>query len=403
MRFERAFIPYGGYWSTPFCRWQGSFAHLHALTFAAEVARRALAEREIEPAEFDALHLGLTVPQEHSFYGAPWVAGLIGATGVSGPTLSQACATSARVLASAAAAVELGEAQTALTITCDRTSNGPHVYYPNPLGPGGKGDAEDWVWDNFNCDPFANNAMIETAENVARESEISREEQDALSLLRYEQYQAALADDSAFLRRFMVLPLEVRDPSGRKVMATVTGDEGVYPTSREGLARLKPVLDGGSVTYGGQTHPADGNCGLIVTSRERARALSRDGGIEVQVLSFAQARVRRGYMGQAPVPAARRALAAAGLEIEQVQAIKTHNPFAVNDIYFCRETGVPAESMNNYGSSLVWGHPQGPTGMRLMMELIEELALRGGGYGLFTGCAAGDTGAAVVLRVAESA
>ena len=79
----------------------GSFAHLNALTFAADVAKGALAEREIDPGEFDALHLGTTVPQHHSFYGAPWVAGLIGAEGITGPTLSQACATSARVLASA--------------------------------------------------------------------------------------------------------------------------------------------------------------------------------------------------------------------------------------------------------------------------------------------------------------
>lgn len=401
MQFVEAFVPYGGYWSTPFVRWQGSFAHLHAMKFAAEVASRALAEREIDPGEFDALHLGLTVPQHHSFYGAPWLAGMIGAEGITGPTLSQACATSARVLASAAMSVDDETADTVLTITCDRTSNGPHLYYPNPLGPGGKGDTEEWVWDNFNFDPFAKNPMIQTAENVAGEGEISREEQDRMTLLRHEQYQAALADDSAFLRRYMVLPLEVRDPSGRKVIATVEGDEGVFPTTKEGLARLRPVKEGGTVTFGSQTYPADGNCGMIVTTREQAQALSRDAGVEIQLLSFGQARAKRGFMAQATVPAARKALDAAGLKIEDIRAIKTHNPFAVNDIYFCRETGVAAEAMNNYGSSLIWGHPQGPTGMRLIMELIEELVLVGGGYGLFTGCAAGDTAAALVVRVTE--
>ena len=80
-------------------------------------------------------------------------------------------------------------------------------------------------------------------------------------------------------------------------------------------------------------------------------------------------------------------------------AIKTHNPFAVNDIVFARATGFPWELMNNYGCSLIWGHPQGPTGLRSTMELIEELVLRGGGVGLFTGCAAGDSGMALVLRV----
>jgi acetyl-CoA acetyltransferase len=71
----------------------------------------------------------------------------------------------------------------------------------------------------------------------------------------------------------------------------------------------------------------------------------------------------------------------------------------VNDVFFCREMGVRPEAMNHYGSSLVWGHPQGPTGQRLIIEAIEELILIGGGYGLFVGCAAGDTAAGVVFRV----
>lgn len=401
MLFKEVYIPYGGYWSTPFCRWQGSFAHLHAITFAAEVARRALEERHIPPESFDALHLGLTVPQQHSFYAAPWLAALIGAPTITGPTINQACATGARVLASAAFEVEAGHGRAILALTCDRTSNGPHIFYPNPLGPGGKGDAEDWVWDNFNYDPYAQNAMIQTAENVAREAGISREEQDEVALLRYTQYQMALADDAAFHRRYMVSPIEVKDPSGRKVIAQVVDDEGVYPTTAEGLARLKPVLEGGTVTYGSQTHPADGNCGLIVTTRARARELSRDPHIEVQVLAFGQSRAKTGFMAQATVPAARQALARAGIGVHDLRAVKTHNPFAVNDIYLARELGLKHEDINRYGSSLIYGHPQGPTGMRLIMELIEELALAGGGYGLFTGCAAGDTAAAVVVKVGE--
>jgi acetyl-CoA acetyltransferase family protein len=397
--FTKAFIPYGGYWSTPFCRWQGSFAHLNAVPFAAEIARRALEERGISPKVFDSVYLGITVPQKHSFYGGPWLAGLIGAESATGPMIGQACATGARVMAMAGFELEAGEDRVILTITADRCSNGPHLYYPNPMGPGGTGEAEDWVWDNFGYDPFAKNAMIETAENVAREAGITREEQDEITLLRYRQYDDALKDDSAFLRRFMVIPIEVKDAQGRKVVATVNGDEGVYPTTAEGLARLKPVIEGGTVTYGTQTHPADGNCGVIVTTRERARELSRDPNIEIQLLSYGEARAKKGYMAQAIVPAARQALSRAGIGIKDVRVIKTHNPFAVNDIYFCREMGVKPEAMNNYGSSIVWGHPQGPTGHRLIIETIEELVLVGGGYGLFVGCAAGDTGAGVVVKV----
>jgi acetyl-CoA acetyltransferase len=399
MFFKKAYVPYGGYWSTPFCRWQENFAHLNAVPFAAEIAARVLGERDISPQVFDSLYFGLTVPQKHSFYGGPWLAGLTGAESITGPVIGQACATGARVVSGAAAEVEVSEQRAVLTITADRCSNGPHVYYPNPLGPGGTGDKEDWVWDNFGFDPFARNAMIETAENVAREAGITKEEQDEMTLLRHQQYGDALEDDMSFHRRFMVLPLEVKDARGRKVLSTVEGDVGVFPTTAEGLAKLKPVIQDGSVTYGTQTYPADGNCGMIVTTQEKAKELSSDPSIEIQMLSYGEGRAEKGYMAKAIIPASQQALTDAGITIEDVKVIKTHNPFAVNDIYFCREMGVEPDAMNNYGSSLIYGHPQGPTGHRLIIEMIEELVLVGGGYGLFVGCAAGDTGAGVVVKV----
>ena len=107
-------------------------------------------------------------------------------------------------------------------------------------------------------------------------------------------------------------------------------------------------------------------------------------------------------MPLAPIKAARNALAAADLKITDIDAVKSHNPFVVNDIAFSRETGYPLKNMNNYGCSLIYGHPQGPTGLRGIIELIEELAIRGGGRGLFHGCAAGDSGMAVVLEVTQS-
>jgi acetyl-CoA acetyltransferase family protein len=400
VKFEKTFVPYGGYWSTPFVRWQGSLAQSHPVVLAGEVARRALHDREIDPALLDSLFFGLTVPSPQSFYAAPWAAALVGNPGITGPTIMQACATSARVIGQAAGEVDLDDGRRCiLGLVADRTSNGPHIYYPDGSGPGGRGTTEDWVWDNFQCDPYAEASPTATAENVAREQGISRQEQDEVALLRYEQYVADRRNGRSFQRRYLVTPLEVRDPAGRRVVATVDDDEGITPTSAEGLARLQPVQDGGTVTFGSQTHPADGSCGMVLTGRERARELSRDAGVEVQVLSYGQARAKQAFMPMAPVPAARSALDDAGLRIYDITAIKTHNPFAVNDVYFSREFDVAFDAFNNHGSSLVYGHPQGPTGMRLVIELIEELVDRGGGYGLFTGCAAGDTGAALVVKV----
>lgn len=400
MSFENSYIPYGGYWSTPFVKWQGSFANLHALKFAADITKRALSERNIAPDTFSSLYLGHTVPSNRSFYGAPWLAGMIGAESITGPVFSQACATSTQVIASAGRAIESGEDEAVLCVTADRLSNGPSLNFPNPMGPGGRALTEDWVWDNFQQDPFTKDSMLQTAENVAAAHGISTEEQHQAVLIRHTQYQEALKDDGAFHKRYMVKSIEI-NPSGRKVLGTVEGDEGIFPTSAEGLAKLRPVMRDGTVTFGGQTFPADGNAGMIVTGRERAQALSSEPKIEIRLHAYAHARTRKAHMPEANAPAVRRVLQNADISLDEIKAIKTHNPFAVNDVFMSREFGIPLEGMNNYGSSLIWGHPQGPTGMRLVMELIEELVLLGGGYGLFTGCAAGDTAAALVLEVTD--
>ena len=392
-------IPYGTYWSTPFARWQGSFSHLHPLEFAAHVTKSELKRRNIDPKTFDFGILGTTIPAPGSFFGLPWITGLIGAASVGGPTVNQACATSARCLQMASQEVGEGDSDCALVIAADKCSNGPHLYYPNPGGTGGTGVHEDWVLDNFNSDPYARCAMITTAENVAKKFGVKTAEQHDVKLRRYEQYQEACAGDHAFHRRYMVLPFEIPDPKFRKTVKTLTGDEGIHPTTAEGLAGLKPVLPDGTVTFGAQTHPADGNAAIVLASPGRARELSKDPKIRVRLLGFGQSRAALAYMPEAPIPAAQKALAQAGLGFGDLQAIKTHNPFAVNDVLFARTTGVPIDRVNNYGCSLVWGHPQAPMGTRGVIELIEELALRGGGRGLFTGCAAGDTAMAVVLEV----
>jgi len=233
-------IPYGAYWSTPFARWQGSLATAHSLELAAETARRETARRGIDVRDFDFGVLGMTVPQRGSFYGLPWLMGLLGAEEAAGPTISQACATGARALAVGCEEVAGGRSGMALVITADRVSNGPHIFYPQPNAQGGAGDYENWILDNFARDPFAGCAMIETAENVAARFDISMAEQHDFVQIRYEQYQAALKDDHAFQKRYMTLPFEVPASGRRKQPVVLTGDEGIYPTTPEKLAGLSP-------------------------------------------------------------------------------------------------------------------------------------------------------------------
>jgi len=393
--FQKAFIPYGGYYSSPFVRWQGSLANIHSIPLAGATVKGWLAEKQIDPASIDYVNFGCTVAQPRVFYSGPWVAALIGCESVPGVWISQACSTSTTAVYQASMAVEVGSAGTVLNVMADRVSNGPHTIWPNPNGPGGRPDAEDWVMDNFQLDPWAGRAMIETADLVATENGITKEQLDAIAVRRYEQYMDALADDRAFQRRYM---RAVEVPAGKKQVKVIEADEGIFPTTAEGMAALKPVNPDGVHSFGAQTHPADGNAAVIVTTRERARELA-PGGPDVQVLSFGYAREKKAYMPAAPVPAARMALQQAGLAIGDMKAIKTHNPFAANDAFMAKQFDLDPMSFNNYGSPLVYGHPQGPTAGRCLMELVEELQLRGGGYGLFTGCAAGDTAGALVVKV----
>jgi acetyl-CoA acetyltransferase family protein len=395
--FTKAFIPYRGYWSSPFSRWQGSFQNVNSIELGAQTARKFLEARGYDAKMFDGCVLGMTIGQYAWFYANPWFCALMGNDRISGPTLSQACATSATCVYTAANQVETGAYENVLVATTDRCSNGPHTVWPNPQGPGGQVTSENWMMDNFNRDPYGGEAMFMTAELVAKDAGgVSKEESDAKALELYEKYTMSLENDREFQKGYMI-PVDIK--ISKKETKTVEADEGIMPTTAEGLAKLKPLIPEGALSFGAQTHPADGNAGLVVATKEKAAELAADGGPTIQVLSYGYARAQKARMAAAVTPAAQMALKNANLEVKDLAAVKTHNPFSVNDIVMGRLMDIPAEIFNNYGSSLVFGHPQGPTGARCIVEMIEELAKKGGGYGLFAGCAAGDTAAAVVLKV----
>ncbi|MBW1734728.1 MAG: thiolase family protein [Deltaproteobacteria bacterium] len=398
---KKAFVPYKGYYSTPFSRWQGSMANENSIVLAGNTSKRWLAEKGWDAGMFDYLILGITIGQHHQFYSSPWVAALMGAGGIPAVALSQACTTSTTCIYNAAMGVETGLYKNCYALMTDRCSNGPHTVWPNPTGPGGEVISENWLMDNFRGDPNVGLQMIETAENVAKEGNITKEQCDELTLRRYEQYLDALAEDRAFQKRYM-FPAEVK--ISRKKTKLVEEDEGVTPCTEEGLARLRPVIPGGVLSFGAQTFPADGNCALIVTTEEKARELSADPSVPIQIISYGFSRTKPGYMAAAPVPATKMALENAGLKIGDMKIIKTHNPFIVNDLYFAQQMGIKAEGteelgFNNFGCSLIYGHPQGPTAGRIIIEGLEEIAMKGGGYFLWTGCAAGDTGGAIIFKV----
>ena len=396
--YTKAYIPYKGYYSTPFSRWQGSMQNDNAVELGASTSRRWFLEKKIDPAILDYMYFGSTVAQNHWFVAHNYAASILTDDKKYLPALfvNQACATSTTILNLLAKDLELGVYDVGYGLMADRCSNGPHTVWPDPLGPGGQPDREDWNMDNFSGTPRHRAAMAQTAENVAAEFGLTKEESDAVVLRRFEQYQEALANDRAFQKRYMFAPEVTVTRKKKKLMEE---DEGWTPTTAEGLAKLKPQFPNGTLSFGAQTFPADGNCGIIVTTRDKAKELSADPKTEIQIVSYGFARVKPMFMPAAPIPAAQMALANAGLTIADIKAVKTHNPFATNDLAFAKKMGYDVMKMNNNGSSLIYGHPQGPTVGRAVIEMIEELTMIGGGYGLFTGCSAGDTAASLIIKV----
>ena len=397
-----AFIPYAGYYSSPFVRWQGSLSGENSIIMGANTAKRWIKEKNWEPGIFDYLILGTTITQPFNFYGSPWVAAMLGMGGgddsvdASAMMISQACTTSVTCIYQAAMGIENKLYENVFTLATDRCSNSPHSIWPNPRGTGGQVESENLFLDMINKDPWAGDAMIVTAESTAKEIGATKDECDEVTLRRYEQYLQSLENERAFQKRYM-FPVEIK--KSRKDTTLLGKDEGITKCTKEGLEKLQPVIKDGVHTFGSQTHPADGNCGVVVTTRENAKRLSTDPKIEIQVISYGYARAKKGYMAQAPVPAMKNALENADLTIGDIKTIKAHNPFAINDIYLAKEMGIDVMSFNNYGSSMIFGHPNGPTAARCIIEGIEEVVTLGGGYMLFTSCAAGDCGASIILKI----
>lgn len=334
---NKAFIPYRGYYSTPFARWQGSLANENAIVLGANTSRRFFESKGWDPQSLDYVLVGSTVYQKHWFYSGPWASGMMGATGTPGVLISQACSTPTFTIWQAGMGIETGMFTNSWCLLADRCSNGPHASWPNPNGPGGQVLVEDWFMDNVGKDPWGGTSMIQTAENVSKEHGISREECDAITLRRQAQYHDALANDRAFQKGYM-FAAEVQ--LSKKKTITLEADEGITASTPEGLAGLRSVLPDGVHTFGAQTHPADGNCGLSVTTRTRARELSTNPDLEVQLVSFGFARAKKAHMAAAVAPSAQMALDQAGIKVADLGAVKTHNPFAANDLVMAKVLGL---------------------------------------------------------------
>ncbi len=228
-----------------------------------------------------------------------------------------------------------------------------------------------------------------TAENLAREYAISREAQDAFAL-RSHQRAIAATDNGIFKREIVPVPL----PNGN-VMEI---DEGPRrDTSLERLASLEPAfIKGGSVTAGNSSPLNDGASAVVLMSAERARDL----GITplAKVHTMAVAGVRPDIMGIGPVPAMRKALARAGMQLSNIDIIELNEAFAAQSLAVVKAMGIDEEKLNPHGGAIALGHPLGCSGARLIATLINDLQTYNKTFGIATLCIGGGQGLATIIE-----
>jgi len=390
--FPEARIPYGTWGSSYFPAWQTSaLAEVNIGQFGGEAMNRILGLRKVPAGELDYLVIGSTVPWHWKFWTAPLVASCMGHR-LPGYHVEQACATGLQAVVVAGAQVHMRASETVGVCTFDRTSDSPVGVFPERRSYERTQAISD-VWDNFGFDPATGGAMIACAGKAARKYKIDRSEVDEIALCRHEQY--FQAKESGFLDRCIV-PLDVLNVQG-KFLGRIDDDYGVRRLDADTLRGMRELDT--CVTGGGQTHASDGMACLLVTTRERAKQLSPRPEIDICFMGKAEVRAHPGLMPESPVLAVQKLLERTGVRLADIAVLKNHNPFAVNDAVFAKVMEHDWRQVNKTGCPLVWGHPQGPTLTRVLIEALEEAVDLGGGYVLIFGCAAGDVGIAGLFKV----
>ncbi len=240
-----------------------------------------------------------------------------------------------------------------------------------------------------------------TAENVAEQYNISREDQDAFSL-RSHQRAAAAIQAGKFNDELVPVPVQESwvDENGQRQQAErlFTMDEGVrYDTSLEALARLRPVFKlKGTVTAGNSSQTSDGAAAVVVMSRKKAEAL----GLQplMRFVAFGVGGVAPEIMGVGPIAAIPKALKLAGLNLADIDLVELNEAFAAQSLAVIRTVGLDPDITNVNGGAIALGHPLGATGAKLTTQLIYEMKRRGGRYGMVTMCIGGGMGAAGIFE-----
>jgi acetyl-CoA acyltransferase len=355
-------------------------------TVIAEALRRAPG---IAPAEIDDVILGCAMPEGEQGMNVARIASLRAGIPVSASavTVNRFCSSglqaiayaSERIMCNGASAIVAGGTESMSMIPM-----GGFKIAPNPS-----------LVDSY-PDVYLSTGLV--AENHARESGISRDEQDAFALRSHQRALAAI-DSGRFAEEIIPVTARTIDPATAHVVeSTFAVDEGPRrDTSEAALAKLRPAFHvAGTVTAGNSSQTSDGAAAVIVTSA----ALARQRGLQPlgRFVAFATAGVEPERFGIGPVPAIRKVLALAGLTLDQIDLVELNEAFAAQVLACLRELPIDPDRLNVNGGAIALGHPLGCTGAKLTTTLLYELRRRNGRYGLVTMCVGGGMGAAGIFE-----
>lgn len=359
----------------------------------AATAIRAAVERTpgLEPTQVEDVILGCAMPEAEQGMNVARIASLRAGLGYQVPaqTVNRFCSSGLQAIALAAQQIMCGMGSVVIAGGTESMSMVPmsgNDFAPNP-----------WLAENY---PAVYMSMGLTAENLAREFHVSRDDADAFAF-RSHQRAIAAQDQGRFAEELVPVQVEqvTPGPEGpKRSIKQFSADEGPRrDTSPEALARLKPVFHAtGTVTAGNSSQTSDGAAAVVLVEGEKARSM----GLKplARFVSFAVAGVRPEIMGIGPVAAVPRALDLAGLSLSNIDLIELNEAFAAQALAVCRELGLDQEKVNVNGGAVALGHPLGCTGAKLTVQLLHELERRGGRYGLVTMCIGSGMGAAGIFE-----
>ena len=386
---------------TPIGRYGGALANSRPDDLAAHVVRAAVERNDLPEDAIEEVFMGCTNQAGEDNRNVARMASLLAGLPVEipGVTVNRLCASGLEAVSQGARQIMLGDGDLVLAGGVESMTRAPLVMAkPDRSFPRGEGRLYDTTigWRLVNprmAELYSTEGMGETAENVAERYSVTRSDQDQFAL---ESHRRAVAAAEAGRFDDEIVPVPAPQPKGEPV--TVHADEQPRPdTSLEKLAKLWPVFrDGGSVTAGNSSGINDGAACLVLATKERAKELGREP--LARVVSVGAAGVDPAYMGIGPIPATRKALARARLDVEDLDLVELNEAFAAQVLACVRELGIDEEKLNVNGGAIALGHPLGCSGARLAGTLIWELRRRGGRYGLATMCIGVGQGLAMVIE-----